>query len=153
MNNPNLLKNLVSLVQLDIDAVHAYEKAIEKIEIGEVKETLIRFKEDHVRHIADLSPLIRDNGGEPPEFKPDFKGLLIQGFTALRSSTGTEGALKAMKMNEKLTNSTYEKALSWELPEDVRRVVQRNRADEETHLRYVERVIERKIWEQGRTAA
>ena len=60
-------------------------------------------------------------GGNPPKRSVDLKGLLLEGFTALRSVTGTEGALKAMQSNEKTTNKKYQEALAisreWSLPE------------------------------------
>lgn len=152
MENNELCKHLMSLAHLDIDAIHAYRVAIEKIDVEEVKHQLEAFRADHERHVVELSPLITRLGGVPPEFKPDFKGFLIQGMTSLRSVTGTEGALKAMKMNEELTNRIYEKALSWEMPEDVRKLVTKNRDDERRHLAYVKQAIESGVWKKGKAA-
>ena len=148
METNKISESLISLAQLDIDAVHAYEQAIEKIGVDHVREQLIQFRNDHQRHVTELSPLISRLGGQPPEFKKDFKGYLIEGMTALRSVTGTEGALKAMKTNEELTNKKYEAALGWELPQDIRQVVSRNRDDERRHLEFVSRCIEQKVWER-----
>src|SRR6185437_7161094 len=132
--NRDLIKNLSSLVQLDIDAIHAYRQAIKEIDVQEIRQKLTEFEQDHENHVQNLSQQISQLGGEPPVFKQDFKGFLIEGFTALRSKTGTEGALKAMKGNEKLTNAVYDRALSWDLPLDVRSVVEKNRVDERRHL-------------------
>ena len=86
---------------------------------------------------------MRRLGDEPVELSRDFKGFLIEGFTALRSVTGTEGALKAMQGNEKLTNKRYEDALNIVgLPEDVLDIIRRNREDERGHLEYIERTLE-----------
>jgi rubrerythrin len=151
---PNAVaKHLISLVHLDIDAIHAYETAMEQIDIVEVRETLHAFRLDHVQHVKDLNPLIKQNGGKMPEFKRDMKGVMIQGITALRSATGTAGALKAMRLNEELTNVTYERALHWTIPKYVRKVVQKNRDDEARHLKYIERVIRAKVWEENRKLA
>ncbi len=153
-DNKDLGKQLASLVQLDIDAIHAYQEAIKKIEVPEVREKLTRFKRDHEKHVNDLTPIIRQNGGEVPEFKLDLKGYLIEGFTTLRSTTGTEGALKAMRTNEHMTNSAYDKALTLTLPVDVRVLVEKNRDDERRHLNYIENMIEQRIWEtSGNKAA
>lgn len=152
IDNAELCKHLISLAQLDIDAIHAYSHAIERINIESVKENLTRFREDHERHVQLLSPVISELGGTPPEFKPDFKGFVIQGMTALRSVTGNEGALKAMRTNEELTNRTYEKALGWEMPADVRAIIEKNREDERRHLDYVNQAIEGRIWEKQKAA-
>jgi rubrerythrin len=147
-DNQMLADHLISLAQLDIDAIHAYTEAMQHIDVFEVNEQLAMFRADHERHVRDLFKEIVDLGGTPPEFKPDFKGHLITGMTALRSATGTEGALKAMRMNEELTNKTYEKALQWELTGPARQIIVRNREDERRHLAYVIRAIDLKIWER-----
>jgi len=146
MPKNTVVNDLISLVQLDIDAIHAYEQAIERVTVDSVRTQLNVFKADHHRHVTDLSTEIRKLGGTPPTFSKDFKGYLIQGFTALRSVTGTEGALKAMETNEKLTNSTYEKAVTWNIPVEVRQIVQRNLEDERRHLSYIRQAIEKKVW-------
>ena len=153
MNQTEMAKNLKSLVQLDIDAIHAYTQAIEKIDIQSVKTRLNEFKNDHQRHVESLTPFVQRFGGEAPKFSLDFKGYLIEGFTALRSITGTEGALKAMRTNEMLTNKNYDKALAWDLPKDVRQIVERNREDERRHLQYIEQCIKQCVWEKRDMAA
>jgi len=149
MKNTKIVDHLVSLAHLDIDAIHAYVQAIERVDVLSIKDQLSEFRADHQRHVNNISDCIRKLGGEPPEFARDFKGFLIEGMTALRSVTGTEGALKAMKMNEQLTNKTYEKALAWDLPHDVRQIVMQNRDDESRHLAYITEALEGRIWEEG----
>lgn len=153
MDTQEMVKKINSLVQLDIDAIHAYQQAIEKIDVDSVKTQLKQFESDHQRHVSELSQVVRRLGGQPPEFQRDFKGFLIQGFTAMRSVTGTEGALKAMKTNENITNRNYDDALSWDLPNDVKDVIRRNREDERRHLQYIEQAISGRFWETGKRAA
>lgn len=76
-----------------------------------------------------------------PELTSDFKGFIISGFTALRSLTGTKGALEAMETNERLTTSKYAEASKWDFPVDVLAVVQSNLADEQRHLAFVREAI------------
>lgn len=131
------------LIQLDYDAVQAYKQAIEKIDDTPARVDLEAFQADHERHIADLSRTVRMMGGEPEETGRDLKGVLLEGLTALRSVTGTMGALRAMRMNEKLTNRSYERALEAKLPVAARDVVARNREDERRHLAAIQAHIER----------
>jgi rubrerythrin len=147
MEEQTIAKRLIALAQLDIDAVHAYTQAIEEIDLPKVRDELEGFCADHLRHIDELSALIISMDAEPPQYKKDFKGYLIEGMTALRSATGTAGALKAMRMNEKLTNARYEAALDGELPDDVLTVVRANLEDERRHLRFIEKCIDEGIWE------
>jgi len=131
------------LIQLDYDAIQAYEQAIERCEDSAARADLISFQADHQRHITDLSQAVRLMGGQPEGCGRDLKGILLEGLTALRSVSGTLGALRAMKLNEKLTNRSYERALEARLPGSARDVVFRNREDERRHLAAIEMHIER----------
>ncbi|MHB1843572.1 MAG: DUF2383 domain-containing protein [Deltaproteobacteria bacterium] len=147
MDDKVLCKELNSLIQLDIDAVNAYSMAIRNVDLPLIADQLTQFRGDHERHVTDLSEIVRRHGGQPPKVTPDFKGFLISGFTAIRSATGTEGALHAMKSNEGLTTSTYQKAVAKGFPADVIGVVQRNFEDEQRHLRYIEQCLRDRPWE------
>lgn len=149
MDDKTLCKELNSLIQLDIDAVKAYGMALRNIDLPVVAEQIRRFQDDHQRHVTELSPFVLRHGGEAPKLTADFKGFVIAGFTAIRSATGIEGALKAMKTNELLTNSSYQKAVGMGLPADVSTVVQRNFEDEQRHLKYIEKTLRDRPWESA----
>jgi len=138
----NAIDTLTGLWQLDIDAVHAYAQAIERVELVEIRDRLMEFRADHERHIRDLEICISQLGGTVGPRERDFKGFMIEGFTALRSMAGTTGALKAMQSNEEATNRHYHEALSRDLPETARGVVARNYEDERRHLAYVTRLLD-----------
>ena len=130
------------LIQLDIDATHAYQQALDVIKEKDIHEQLKKFKGDHERHIKELSALLKELGGEPIKKTQDFKGYIIEGMTFLRSITGTEGALKAMVTNEKITNKKYQEALEYQgLPREARSLITTNYQDEKTHLAYVEKKV------------
>lgn len=133
-----MLKNVNSLIQLDIDAIYCYDQAIKNIDDRDIATTLDGFRSDHQRHVDELSDIVSDNGGQPPKRSPDLKGRLLQGMTALRSVTGTEGALKAMETNEKKTNDEYGQAQSWNVPPDIQAALRKNFDDERRHLAYVQ---------------
>jgi len=141
MRNEDIISTLNDLLQLDVDAVHAYEQAIDNIDDQQVAARISEFRDDHERHIRDLGDAVTMLGGTPVEPSRDVKGFFIEGFTAIRSATGTEGALEAMRTNEVLTNNKYDKALEDELPEQVRSLVERNRDDERRHLQYIDDVL------------
>jgi len=147
MDYTETTKRLNSLIQLDIDAIHAYEQAMKNINEIYIRDQVAEFRNDHHRHFRELSALVQGMGGTPPEYSPDFKGFFIKGFTALRSLTGTEGSLKAMETNEKLTNQTYEEASGWDLPLDAISLVRSNLDDEKLHLRYIQTALRDRIWE------
>jgi rubrerythrin len=141
MTRDEILSQLEKLIQLDVDATHAYDQAIKNVDDQMIKDKLLLFQGDHRRHIDLLSAKVLELGGTPPELTSDFKGFFISGFTALRSLTGTKGALEAMETNEKLTTSKYQDAVKLIWPTDITSLVQSNLADEQRHLSFVREAI------------
>ena len=141
MTRDEILSQLEKLIQLDVDATHAYDQAIKNVDDQVIKDKLLLFQGDHRRHIDLLSAKVLELGGTPPELTSDFKGFFISGFTALRSLTGTKGALEAMETNEKLTTSKYQDAVKLIWPTDITSLVQSNLADEQRHLSFVREAI------------
>ncbi len=137
---------LNKLIQLDYDAAQAYERAISRIENDGIRRELQSFKRDHERHIVTLSDCVRDLGGVPIELRRDVKGMLLEGLTVVRSIAGIEGALKAIRTNEEITNVVYDEASRVSMPPGVRDVVEQNRDDEHRHLSYIQRVIAQITW-------
>jgi rubrerythrin len=138
MNDKETLPLLESLAQLDIDAGFAYRRAIAAIEIPDIRRELAWAWRDHERHVEALGAEIRRLGGKTPSNGRDTKGIAIEGVTALRSGLGAISALRAMRMNERLTNTQYETALKADLPESAWAVVSRNRDDERRHLDFLD---------------
>jgi rubrerythrin len=136
------------LMKLDIDAVHAYDQAIDNTELISMRETLAHFRSDHQRHVVQLRKLIEAFDVVPPDDSQDFKGFLMEGFTALRSLSGVEGALKAMKTNEELTNRRYREALAEGFPPNTRELLEKSYQDEQEHLKFIERALAERVWEK-----
>lgn len=148
METKDILKHLEKLCRVDIDAVGSYEQAIQNVDDHTIRQKLEEFKGDHERHYHELSDHMKKHGGEPPEYKPDFKGFMLQGFTAIRAATGTEGALKAMESNENTTNKHYSEAIEHDWPDDIMQVIQKNWQDEQRHLDYIERTLQARPWDK-----
>lgn len=140
MTNDEIIKALNALIQLDFDASKTYEQAIDHLDAKDldVRVDLESFKKDHLRHIDQLGVIITELGGEPLEPNRDLKGILLEGVTKLRSITGTLGALKAMRLNERFTNFSYERGAELDLPPGARDVVLQNLEDERMHLAAIE---------------
>ncbi|MFP4072183.1 MAG: DUF2383 domain-containing protein [Desulfovibrionales bacterium] len=148
----NIIKQLHSLAQLDADAYHAYGQAMDKVEHVAIRDQLGVYRDDHRRHFDELSSQIRSMGGDPPDFSKDFKGYFIEGFTSLRSATGTKGALEAMQTNEKMTNKNYNDASSRsDLPPEIHSMLVSFYQDEQQHLRFVEQALKERAWEVQET--
>jgi uncharacterized protein (TIGR02284 family) len=142
MAKDDLVSRLNSLIQMDIDAVHAYDQAIEKMSDmdRDIRKDFKDFRDDHRGHVEKLSAVVRAQGGEPPS-SPDFAGYLKEGWVALKSMTGTKGALEAMMANENKTNARYGEAVGWDVPEQVSRILKDNLAHEERHHMHILEVL------------
>ena len=135
--------HLNKLIQLDYDAAQTYKLALEHVDDALVWSDLQAFLRDHERHVMELTSIVRDLGGTPLEAHRDFKGVLLEGMTRLRSRTGTLGALRAMRTNEKLTNRVYDRAADVYMPPIGQAIVMENLADERRHLAAIEAHIDR----------
>lgn len=138
----DVVKLLKNLIELDHDAIDAYEAAIARLTIQNDKDQLTRFMEDHQRHVRDLSALVRDFGEEPPT-KGDIKRVLTRGKVVIAGLIDDESVMRAMKSNEDDTNLAYERACErTDLPERVLEVLQNNLKDERRHRAWIESRIE-----------
>lgn len=135
-------KTLQELVNLDYDAIEAYDEAIKRLDDAETGTKLAEFREDHVRHTENIGNILRNLGEEVPA-GPDAKSLLTEGKVVIADLAGDKAILKAMVMNEKVTNKTYEKALKVDgLDAAMQQTLSQNLADEERHKTWIESRIE-----------
>lgn len=148
----DMVEKLGDLLRLDVDAVNAYNEAIEKIESSELRSSLSEYRDDHQRHVRDLTVSIERLGHQAPEPSGDFKGKLIEGMTKLRSSMGDEQAMKAMHQNEEITNKAYSHAAAEAWPTDILDVVEQGFADERRHLQWIEQRLSVGVGAQDRGA-
>jgi rubrerythrin len=138
-----VVDHLNKLIQLDYDASLTYKDALVHVDDAFVRADLEMFLRDHERHVMELTSIIRDLGGEPIEVHRDFKGALLESMTKLRSRSGTLGALRAMRMNEKLTNRVYDREAGVYMPPIAQAIVMENLEDERRHLAAIQSHIDR----------
>lgn len=136
----NPVEMLEHLMALDLDAIEAYDAAIDGLDNNEWKAALATFRQDHSRHVQELGPLIRDLGGTPPT-KPDAKAMLAEGKVKIANLMGDEAVLKAMRSNEDDTNTAYERALA-KCPMEAQDVVSRGLDDEHRHREWIVATLE-----------
>lgn len=141
-----IVEELNEVLQIDIDAVGAYQTAIDAIHESEIKRQLLQFKSDHERHITDLNEIIKRSGGDP-ETRPDFRGFVRKSFTRVAGLVGTEATLRAMLSNEKLTNDVYGRHVRMGFPPDVLELLQRNFGDEQRHFAWIDDCLRQRLWE------
>lgn len=147
LTQDKIIEELNEVLQIDLDAVGAYQAAINSIDDIEIKSQLIEFRRDHERHIADLSAIVRRCGGNPVAHA-DLKGMLQKGMTKVAGLVGTEATLRAMLTNERTTNAVYAKHCQKNFPPDILDVLRRNYGDEQRHYSWIEASVQQRLWER-----
>jgi len=152
--NEKMVEELGELIRFDYDAIGAYTAAIEDVRESEIREFFVRFREDHERHVIDLSAIVRRLGGIPPT-KPDLKGFMRKTMTKVAALGGMKGTLEAMKSNEKVLSERHAVHLSFEWPSDVRETIEQSYDDAKQHLAWIEHALETHSWDKpsGPTAS
>src|SRR4051812_36373993 len=84
-----LIAELNDLLQLDYDAVGAYTLALSALRDRNLRNTLISFRQDHERHIAELVERISARGGMPIRMRHFPTGI----FKLLVQAAGLAGGL------------------------------------------------------------
>ncbi|RYF45708.1 MAG: DUF2383 domain-containing protein [Cytophagaceae bacterium] len=132
---------LNSLIELDYDAVAAYEVAVDKMQTQAYKERMREFMGDHQRHIIDLKPHAAHLGVNVAS-GPDMKQYLTTGKVVLAQLAGDRAILYAMQSNEDDTNTAYERAICHEdASPDLLSVLQRGFNDERRHRSWINRCL------------
>ena len=133
-----IVDGLNDLLQLDHDAIGAYDIAIEKLADRDHANQILGFRRDHERHIQELNELVATLGGEAKN-QPHLTGPFKQALQSLGALGGDRGVLAAFRQNELQVRSKYElyaaRANHW--PPNVKRAIDRNALDEERHYRWV----------------
>jgi uncharacterized protein (TIGR02284 family) len=142
-NEVSFVEALMDLIELDFDAVAAYEAAVNRLNDPFVKDQMGQFMSDHQRHIQELSVIVRELGQVPPTGS-DFKAVLTQGKVVIGGLVGDKGILSAMRSNEDDTNQAYEQALKRNdiLPR-AEGILKQNLADERRHRAWIEERLSR----------
>lgn len=140
------ISRLRKLAQLDVDAIGTYDAALKRVDVPILRDKLSEFRTDHERHVTHLNEVIVRLGGEAVSHKPDLKGTVLTGFTAITSLMGNEASLLAMVGNEELTTRTYQAALEGEWTVEERSMIERHYGDERRHLEWIKHAARSREW-------
>lgn len=138
----DIISALKDLIELDFDAIEAYEAAINRLDNKEYKAKLSEFKSDHERHVRELSAVLKKHGEEAPTGPSIGKQWLTKGKVILGNIIGDTGILSAMRSNEIDTNYAYERMNAREdCWEDVVDILKRGLEDERRHKNWIETTL------------
>jgi uncharacterized protein (TIGR02284 family) len=132
-----VVSKLNDLIELDYDAIEAYQAAIERLENASFRKKLGEFCKDHEHHTKNLATLVKKHGGTSAE-GPDLKRILTKGKVVIGGLVGDHAILLAMRANEEVTNKRYEMALAADqMDAETRKTVEGNLADERRHREWI----------------
>lgn len=138
----NFSDAIKELIELDYDAIEAYRVAINRLENEEFKQQLSSFKNDHERHVTELSALLSSHGITPPDGPSMGKQWLTKGKVVLADLMGDLAIISAMKSNEDDTNTAYERlnayADKWN---DSIVILEKGLNDERRHRAWMESTV------------
>ena len=138
-----LIAELNDLLQLDHDAVNAYSIAIDSLRDESWRQSLVRYRADHQRHITDLTTHIRSLGGTPIEMQHLPTGLFKAAVQAAAGTAGGDRAiLLAFKSNEGQVRDKYARAANAPHATETADLLRRNADDEQVHYSWVASTLE-----------
>ena len=133
---------LKDLIELDYDAVEAYEAAVNRLHNQELKEKLNIFKADHEWHIQELANVLKKRNIAPPSGPSVGKQWLTKGKVILANLIGDNSILRAMLSNELETNTAYERVfLREDMWPEAKDIIRRSFEDEKRHKKWLENTI------------
>jgi ElaB/YqjD/DUF883 family membrane-anchored ribosome-binding protein len=139
-----VLDGLNDLLQLDHDAIAAYDVAISKLEDRDHAAMIAGYRRDHERHVRELNELVARLGGTPANH-PHVTGPFKTALQSLGGLAGDKGVLLAFRTNELQVRTRYDlyasRAMLW--PPEVKRVIDGAALDEERHYAWVADVLQR----------
>ena len=80
MEKQEIITKLNSLIQLDIDAIHAYEQAMKHINEVDIRDQVAEYRNDHHGHFRELSALVQVLGGSRRSTHPTSRGSSSRGL-------------------------------------------------------------------------
>lgn len=141
MDTDKAIEELTSLAHLDSDAAYTYEQVLDRVDDESLRVHLRGIGHNHSAHADRLIGLIEELGGEAPDRTPHLTGKAKGLFTELSSIVGDRGVLRSLQLAERQHVSRYQQAVEQEFRGDIHDAIDLHLADEQMHLKYVERAL------------
>ena len=132
-DDAGLIAELTDLLQLEYDALPVYTLAIATLREPEYRDALAEFRDDHRRHIRDLTRLVRELGGVPLPMPHLPTGLFKLAVQAAALPGGDRAILLAFKSNEWQSRTKYARHADRPHSSEVADLLRRHAGDEARH--------------------
>lgn len=141
-DDARLIAILNDLLQLEHDALPVYGLAIMGLSDPGRRARLEAFRDDHRRHVRELSDLIRARGGVPLHVPHLPTGLLKLGVQLTGLAGGDRAILLAFRANEWQSREKYARLAAGDPEADVAEVLRRAAEDEARHYAWAAATLE-----------
>jgi rubrerythrin len=128
---------------LEVSSALAYDKALDLVGSGPLRDQLRFLALEHQRHAVALLEVEVRAGHLAPAADPDLDGLAIAAPGASRRALAPGEVLEAMCENEQLTRTAYAGTLARPLPGETRELLRALEEDERGYLDRVRSLAER----------
>lgn len=144
------LTELARVVRIEIEVLRTYDRVIGKVGHPGTADQLAQFRNEHAKHLEDLFAWKSLARRFPERLRNEVHGR-HSGFGGAQSMTDdTEGALREVRAVEQIAIRAWN-ALEGALPRGMGALVNRFREDETRHLRFLDRLLESKVWDLEET--
>lgn len=141
METHEIVRHLASLMHLDVDASHVYDEVLTHVTDEDIRANFTTFRDEHKHHAEVIAEAIKSLGETPPPPEEDLVGRLSEMAMGMRSVTGDQGALHAMRTAENYHNSRYKEASGWDVDATLKQTLTEFYGDEVKHLAYMEKKL------------
>lgn len=141
-DDPSLVEDLNGLLRIGHDAEEAYTAAIGAVADAGHRRVLIRAREDHRRHVAELARLIRRLGGRPADPLLLRPGSFTWGIRAVAGLGGDREILSVLRANEEQLLDSYRRHARRARSAGAVDLLRRHAEDEERHCAWLGRVLD-----------
>lgn len=130
VNDHQVIDTLNHLIEVNCDAIEGYQTAASAVQNNEYAQMLREYSQQRDRFVVELSNLVVRHGGTP-QTSGRLAGLLQRAWLNIKSSlTQGDGPILAeCSKSEESLLKVYQEALSRNLPDNVREVLQQHESE------------------------
>lgn len=141
-DNEVIINKLNNLIELDHEAIAAYQQAVERLDNEDFCEAFALFRNDHNYHIEVLGTLVKTLHGRPPSSANTKKRAFAKGKEVRAGLAGDKAILEAMRSNEEQMNAAYAEALEhFADSSEIQATLRRSYEDEKKHKAWIENAL------------
>lgn len=142
----NFYDALESLIDMDRDAVLAYDAALDRFERSDYREKITEFRNDHLAHVDVLTGFLKQSNktdiknAKNPENR---RSAVTQDKDVVSKLMGDRAILHAMRSNELDSNTVYNRLIHrMDIPDALKAYLKKAYREENNHLIWIEQALD-----------